>query len=156
MDLLLPTNHRAKTLYWFALFLTACVAPPATAAAQTISLQDCIRLAELKNQRLVSAAQHVRAAEQVVHEAKTNRLPAVDFHAGASFAPLGGFDPALTDGGDYAALAEIQQTVFDGGVNRLNRKQADLTLQLTRQAKQRTIAEVSRTATSGQSFSRFR
>src|SRR5512145_125222 len=124
------------TIYAFSLLLIFGKLAP----AQTLSLDDCIRLALQKNQRLVSAGYAVRGAEQQIREAGALRRPILSFTAGASFAPATGLDPALTEGGEYAGLVEIKQTLYDGGAIRLSRQQAKAGRQLAEHARFRTAA----------------
>lgn len=112
-----------------------------TAHAQTLSLDDCLRLAQQKNARLMAAEYDVRAVEQRLQEIGTLRKPTVNLNAGASFAPVTGFDPALTEGGEYAGLVEIKQTLYDGTI-RLNRQQAEVNRQQAAHAKSRTAADI--------------
>lgn len=113
----------------------------ASARTQTLSLEDCLRLALQKNARLVAAEYDVRAVEQRLKEIGTLRKPSVNLNAGASFAPLAGFDPALTEGGEYAGLVEFKQTLYDGAI-RLNRQQAEINRQQATQTKIRTAADI--------------
>ena len=111
------------------------------ASAQTLSLDDCLRIALQKNQRLVSAEYAVRGAQQQIKEAGVLRRPNLSFAAGASFASVTGFDPALTEGGEYAGLVEIKQTLYDGTI-RLNRQQTEVNRQQATHAKIRTAADI--------------
>jgi len=113
----------------------------AMARTQTLSLEDCLRLAQQKNARLVSAEYDLRVVEQRLKEIGTLRKPSVNLNAGASFAPVTGFDPALTEGGEYAGLVEIKQTLYDGTI-RLNRQQTEINRQQATHAKIRTAADI--------------
>jgi len=85
-------------------------------AAQTLSLHDCVRLALQRNPRLVSAGNLKQGAEQKVREAVAARRPRLNLAAGASFAPVTGLDPALTEGGEYEGLIEVKQPLFEGTI----------------------------------------
>ncbi|MDZ7362045.1 MAG: TolC family protein [candidate division KSB1 bacterium] len=130
MKKLLPI---AAVLFFLTLVASAC--------AQTLSLDDCLRLALKKNARLVAAEYDIRAVEQRLKEVGTLRKPSVNLNAGASFAPVTGFDPALTEGGEYAGLIEIKQTLYDGTI-RFNRQQTEVNRQQATNAKIRTAADI--------------
>lgn len=114
----------------------------ATAHAQTLSLEECLRLALQKNQRLASAGYAVRGAERRVKEIGTLKKPSVHLLGGASFAPSTGFDPAITNAGEYAGLLEIKQTLYDGGAIRFSKHQAEAKLQQAANDKVRTAADI--------------
>ncbi|MDZ7288443.1 MAG: TolC family protein [candidate division KSB1 bacterium] len=111
------------------------------APAQTLSLDDCIRLALQKNPRLASAGYGINAAEQQIKAAGALRRPIVSFAAGASFAPLKGLDPALTEGGEYEGLVEIKQPLFDGTIKPAQ-QQAEVNLRQAANAKTRAAADI--------------
>lgn len=111
------------------------------APAQTLSLDDCIRLALQKNQRLVSVGYAVRGAEQQIKEAGALRRPILSFAAGASFAPVAGLDPALTEGGEYEGLVEIKQPLYDGAIKPAQ-QQAEVSLRQAANAKTRAAADL--------------
>ncbi len=111
------------------------------AQAQTLSLDDCIHLALQKNQRLVSAGYGINAAEQQIKEAGALRRPILSFAAGASFAPVTGLDPALTEGGELAGLVEIKQPLYDGAIKPAQ-QQAEVGLRQAAQAKTRAAADI--------------
>jgi outer membrane protein TolC len=124
------------------IFLLILLTAKGLVHAQALSLEDCIRLALQKNARLASAGCELSAAEGRVKEANSLGLPSVSLSAGASYAPITGLDPALTEGGEYAGLVEIKQTLYDGGAIRLNRQQAKAGRQQAERARFRTVAEV--------------
>jgi outer membrane protein len=111
------------------------------APAQTLSLNDCIRLALQKNQRLVSAGYGINAAEQQIKAAGALRRPNLSFAAGASFAPVTGFDPALTEGGEYEGLVEVKQPLYDGTIKPAQ-QQAEVNWRQAANAKTRAAADL--------------
>lgn len=112
-----------------------------SASAQQLSLDDCIRLALQRNQRLVSAEYGIHASRQQIKEAGALRRPNLSLVGGASFAPITGFDPALTEGGEYEGLVEIKQPLFDRAIKPA-RQQAEVNLQQAANAKTRVAADV--------------
>jgi len=113
----------------------------ATARTQTLSLEDCLRLAQQKNARLAAAEYDIHAVEQRLKEIGALRKLSANLQTGASFAPVTGFDPALTEGGEYAGLVEIKQTLYDGTI-RLNRHQTEVNRQQATHAKIRAAADI--------------
>lgn len=111
------------------------------APGQTLSLDDCLRLALQENQRLVSAGYGVNAAEQQIKAAGALRRPNLSLTAGASFAPLTGLDPALTEGGEYEGLVEIKQPLYDGTIKPAQ-QQAEVNLRQATHAKTRAAADL--------------
>lgn len=128
----------SKRLPRFGFIIVALVIN-ATARTQTLSLDECLRLAMQKNVRLVAATYDLRAVEQRLKEVGTLRKPLVNLNTGASFAQ--GLDPALTEGGEYAGLVEVKQTLYDGTI-RLARQQTEVNRQQTTQTKFRTAADI--------------
>lgn len=125
--------------YLFSFFLSLHFAEPAS--AQTLSVDDCIRMALQKNQRLVAAGYVVNAAEQQIKAAGALRRPNLSLTAGASFAPLTGLDPALTEGGEYEGLVQLRQSLFDGALKPAQR-QAEVSTQQAATAKTRIAADL--------------
>lgn len=123
----------------FLPIVTVAVFLAASARTQTLSLEDCLRLALQKNPRLISTEYDLQAVEQRLKVIGAMRKPSVNLNTGASFAQ--GLDPALTEGGEYAGLVEIKQTLYDGTI-RLSRQQTGVNRQQATYAKIRTAADI--------------
>ena len=127
------------------LAILAPVAIPRTTGAQeavaSLSLDDCIRIALKQNERLMSAGYSVGAAQARRREVGTARLPNANLRAGASYAPITGLDPALTEGGEYAALLDVDQKLYDRTL-RLERHQADIEILQAQQEHARTAVDL--------------
>jgi|GEM_PF-2398413 len=130
-----------KTTTIAILRFLAVVAIVKTAQGQMLSLDDCIQLALRNNQGLVAADFAVYAAEQGTKETGTLRKPVATFSAGASYAPITGFDPALTEGGEYAGLVELTQPLYEGTIEPAKRQSA-VNLKRTTSAKMRAVADI--------------
>lgn len=120
-------------------FIIVALIISATAQAQTLSLDECLRLALQKNARLIAVEYEIRAVEQHLKEIGALRKPSINLNTGASFAQ--GLDPALTEGGEYAGLVEIKQKLYDGTI-RLNRQQTEVNRQQSAHARIRTAADI--------------
>src|SRR5262245_33790288 len=122
---------------------SAAAAPRARASSSAeLSLEDCVRIALDKNERLVSVAFGIRAAEERRREAAAARKPSASLRGGASYAPVTGLDPALTEGGEYAALLGVEQKLYDGGALRLAGRRAEVGVEQAREERARTAAEL--------------
>lgn len=99
-------------------------ATDSTAAGDTLTVADCVRLAR-RNAAQVGAAIHdERAAAAGLAAARLNRRPAYAFTAGAWVAPGRSYDPAVTDLGQYHALAGLELPLLDGGARARERERA--------------------------------
>jgi outer membrane protein TolC len=134
--------HMLKTTLGASLVFVILLVSVNTAQAQVMSMDDCVRLAIQRNARLASAAYSIRAAVERTKETDALWKPSVALHAGAAFAPVTGYDPVLTEGGEYAGYVEVKQPIFNGGVTSLTQQQADVNLQQATVTKARKAADV--------------
>ena len=98
------------------------------AASDSLSLEDCLRMARENNPRVFLTAGAVQAAELAREELHAQALPGVKFRGTAEYAPmLGrlGYDPALTNGGQLGAQLAVEQHLYDGGQRRIKIKQSE-------------------------------
>ena len=104
-----------------------CGLTVAASASDSLSLEDCLRLARERNPRGFLAAGAVQSAALAQEELRTQRLPQIKFRGTAEYAPkLGGFgyDPALTNGGQLGAQLVAEQILYDGGQRGFKLRQA--------------------------------
>jgi outer membrane protein TolC len=137
----LPPRPLCACVLLLALFTSSRAACAQDTTGALLSLDDCIRFALQKNERLVSAGYGVGAAEARRKEVGAARLPNANLRAGASYAPVTGLDPVLTEGGEYAALVDIDQKLYDRALH-LERRQADVGILQARQEQTRTTADL--------------
>jgi outer membrane protein len=136
----LLTRARCAALSMAALFLVAVVGSASDAA--TLGVEDCVKLALSRHGRLAAGDAEVRAATAHAKVAAGARRPVVQAHGGASFAPIDGFDPALTEGGELSALVSVEQPVYDGGRARLEQSAASAGVQTARAARAVSAADI--------------
>jgi outer membrane protein TolC len=120
----------------------AVVCLPLAVRADVWSVDSCVAIALRNNPRMAIAASGQRVAQQGRREAGAALRPRVSLHGGASYAPLDGYDPALTEGGEYAARLELEQRLYDGGQSRLLGHQADVATQRAKAEAARTVADL--------------
>lgn len=108
-----------------------------TVRSQTIlTLDQCIALARERSPHLRSTKNSIRAAELSQKEIGTTALPQIHLQATPSYAPYGtkfGYDPASTDGGEFAGQIVLQQSLYDGGIRSLRSEQLGVDLERTGQ-----------------------
>ena len=115
---------------------------PAGARAGALSVDECVGIALQRNAHIVSSDEAVRAATFRGREARGARLPNASLRGIASYAPLDGYDRALTEGGELGARLEVAQRLYDGGATRLLGRQAEVEVQQATSGKARTAADL--------------
>ena len=90
----------------------------AQAAPPALAIEDCVRLALQVPARQSLARANLEAWAERERSAQAGLRPNVRAHANASYAPLSGYDPALTDGGDAGVRVGVEQPLYDGGRTR--------------------------------------
>ncbi len=96
------------------------------ARAEPLSLDECVAMALARNDAMSSASAQQDAFAARLRAARLAWRPTTSLRGGASYAPLHGFDPALTEGGELEARLEIEQPLWDGGSRRTERRRAEL------------------------------
>ena len=113
-----------------------------TASAQTsLTLEQCIALAQRNSPALHAAESAVRSSELASEELSTTGLPQVKSVVGGSYAPVPprfGYDPAISNGGQLAGQFVVQQSLYDGGVRSLKLDQLHYERERFSKEKQRT------------------
>lgn len=112
---------------WMALVLT--VSGFAHAASDSLSLDDCLRLARENNPRSLASANAVESADLASGELRAQSLPQLKYRGTLEYSPSSkrlGYDPALTNGGQIGSQLVVEQTLYDGGKHGLARKKAEL------------------------------
>lgn len=118
-----------------ALLVFACF-PFFQAGAQTgWTLEQCVALAKERSPALRSAHNLARTSDLALQELATTKYPQVKLGALAMYAPAVnhfGYDPAISNGGEYAAQLFVQQSVYDGGVRGLRSDQMQIDMEQRR------------------------
>ena len=102
----------------------------AMAGAQTpVALEDAVREARAANARLPLPAFDVAIAREKRTEARAERWLRVAVEGDFVYAPPSGYDPALTNLGEFRLQAVGRQPLYDGGARRAAVAKAEAELQ---------------------------
>jgi cobalt-zinc-cadmium efflux system outer membrane protein len=92
----------------------ACASATAAVAAESLSVDDCVRLALARSPAARAATRGVDAAAARVRAAHAAYSPRL--LAESQYGRSEGFDEAITNGGVTEALLTVQATLLDGGL----------------------------------------
>ena len=104
------------------------------AISDSLELNDCLKLAEIRNPRYKISSHAVDAANLSLKELEVQRYPQIKYKGSLEYAPIShhfGYDPSLTNGGLLGSQIVVEQTIYDGGQRRLKLKQLELDLART-------------------------
>jgi outer membrane protein TolC len=96
---------------------------------RVLSLDDCLRVALQQTLAVKSADNAVHSARLAHEEIGRTALPQVTVDGKALSAPNSdrfGYDPAVTDGGQFSAQLGVQELLYDGGARGLRANQLDI------------------------------
>jgi outer membrane protein TolC len=96
---------------------------------RVLSLDDCLRAALQQSLAVKSADNAVRSAQLAHEEIGRTALPQVTVDGKVWSAPNSdrfGYDPAVTDGGQFSAQLGVQELLYDGGARGLRADQLDI------------------------------
>jgi outer membrane protein TolC len=92
---------------------------PATGQTETaVTLEDALREAHAANAKLPVSAFDVTIAQQKREEARAERWLKVALEGDFIYAPPSGYDPVLTNLGEFRSQIVARQPVYDGGARR--------------------------------------
>lgn len=106
------------------------------ATLDSLTLDECYRLAQANNPRSFLSASSVMNADLVLQELRAAKRPQVKFRGILEYAPTSkhfGYDPGLTNGGQLGSQVVVEQAIYDGGVRNIKSQQAEI---LLRQSKE--------------------
>ncbi|HEX9006158.1 MAG TPA: TolC family protein, partial [Bacteroidota bacterium] len=116
----------------FILMLLVCLASWAGAQQRSLTLEDCLRIARANSLALRLEGTSAQSAELARSELGRAGLPQLKAVGSASYAPefgRAGYDPIVSNGGELAGQAVVQQSVYDGGVRSLKTDQLGLEIE---------------------------
>jgi len=96
------------------------------AKSDTLTIDRAIQFARARNVRLDRAESSLRSVRLSHDELLTTRLPQIRLTASSIYAPAFGhfgYDPALSNGGQFGAQVVVQQSLYDGGIQSLRSEQ---------------------------------
>jgi len=94
-----------------------------------MTLEQCLDIARSNSAELQIAANAIRASEMAKTAAKKDRWPRLSIVGNAGYAPASldfGYDPAVSNGGELGARIVAEQTLYNGGLNGLDIRQASI------------------------------
>jgi outer membrane protein len=142
---------RDKTILALMVLLTLPLLGYAQASGERVlSLDDCLRVALRQSLALRSADNAVQSAQLAHEEIGRTALPQVTVDGKAWSAPNSerfGYDPAVTDGGQFSAQLSAQELLYDGGVRGLRADQLDVDISRLRTEQRRTQRDLRYTVT---------
>jgi outer membrane protein TolC len=112
------------------------------ASGEPLGLEECIALALDRNDGLAASRASEEAAAARLRATHAALWPTAALRGGASYAPLTGYDPALTEGGELAARLAVEQRLYDGGARRTEERRAHVEVQDAAGVRARTAADL--------------
>ncbi len=103
------------------------------AQSDALTIDQAIQLARARNVRLTRAESSLRSARLSHDELLTTRLPQIRLAASSIYAPASGhfgYDPAISNGGQFGAQIVVQQSLYDGGIRSLRSEQIGIDIDL--------------------------
>ncbi|MHB8579692.1 MAG: TolC family protein [Ignavibacteriaceae bacterium] len=108
------------------------------AQSDSLSLNKAIEIALKNNQNITFANQEIEKSKYALKEARSNLFPSIYGTSHYIYAPENGYDPVVTNGGEYGLQISANYALFDGGVRsalinkaNVNIKGKNLSLQQT-------------------------
>ncbi|MHB8336167.1 MAG: TolC family protein [Ignavibacteriaceae bacterium] len=109
------------------------------AQTDSLSLSKAIELALKHNQNITLANQEIEKSKYALKEARSNLFPSIYGTSHYIYAPENGYDPVVTNGGEYGLQVSANYSLFDGGIRgalinkaNVNIKGKNLTLKQTK------------------------
>ena len=99
----------------------------------TLTLEQCLALAKQRSLQMRVSENASQAALLSRDELMKTRLPQLQFEASALYAPSSGhfgYDPLITNGGQYAGQIVGKQSLYDGGIRSLRADQIGVDIDL--------------------------
>jgi outer membrane protein TolC len=111
-------QHRIRRRILLAVMGGALAGAPLAGEEPPVTLDEALALAQAANARLPPAASEREIARQKERETRAQRWAKIALEGGFVYAPPGGYDPALTNGGEGRLQIVGRQPLYDGGENR--------------------------------------
>jgi outer membrane protein len=120
-----------------ALFLSVVIILGNSAAAiaqtDTLSIDRALEIAHQHNLQLRIAENGMQSAALSHEELLTTKLPQFSFEGSAIYAPSSnhfGYDPAISNGGQFSGQIVARQSVYDGGIRSIRANQLGVDIDL--------------------------
>ncbi len=112
------------------------------AQTDSLSLNHAIELALKHNQNIALANQEIEKSEAVLKEVKANLYPSLLGTSHYLYAPENGYDPVVTNGGEYGLQLNANYTLFDGGIRSALVNKASVNIEGKNLSLQQTKSEI--------------
>ncbi len=99
------------------------------AQTDSLSLSKAIELALKHNQNITLANQEIEKSQEALKEVKSNLYPSLYGSSHYLYAPENGYDPVVTNGGEYGLQLNANYTLFDGGIRSALIKKASINVE---------------------------
>ncbi len=112
------------------------------AGADSLTLDEAINIALRNNLNIQIASKEVKKNHYAVNENDAALLPGISAQSHYLYAPESGYDPAVTNGGEYGLQLSADYTLYNGGLNHLAINQADKNVNLSELSLQKAKSEL--------------
>ena len=109
------------------------------AQTDSLALSKAIEIALKNNQNITLSNQEIEKSKYALKEARSNLFPSIYGTSHYIYAPENGYDPVVTNGGEYGLQISANYALFDGGIRsalinkaNVNIKGKNLSLQQTK------------------------
>ena len=112
------------------------------AQTDSLTLSKAIELALKHNQNITLANQEIEKSKAALKEVKANLYPSLYGTSHYLYAPENGYDPVVTNGGEYGLQLNANYTLFDGGIRSALIKKASVSIEGKSLSLQQTKSEI--------------
>ena len=112
---------------------------------RVLTLDNCVRIALKENLSIQTASNSIQSAKLAHDELRNSILPQIKVEGKASHSPHSnrfGYDPAITDGGQYSAQVVVQEPLFDGGARDIKSNQLQVEIERTQAERRKSERDV--------------
>ncbi len=114
---------RFVIIFIFVLMLSGML-PAQEISSDSLTLKQAVDIALKKNLNIQIARKEVKKNEYLINENNAALLPSLSGKSHYIYAPEDGYDPAVTNGGEYGLQLSADYTVYNGGLNHLELNKA--------------------------------
>ena len=114
----------------------------ASGQVDTVSLNEAIKTAQEHNLNIGIAQNDVSQSQAHYRELKANRYPLLSLGSHYLYAPEGGYDPAVTNGGEYGLQLNAGLPLYDGGIRSAQVHQAANALERSQWGEMKAKSEI--------------
>ena len=101
------------------------ILPAQEISHDSLTLDQAINLALKRNLNIQIARKEIKKNEYSINENNASLLPSISGKSHYLYAPEAGYDPAVTNGGEYGLRLSADYTLYNGGINHLEINKAN-------------------------------